>query len=524
MGLKNSLILMLILNSISLVCQEKPNILWLVCEDQSLFFAPYGDSNAYTPNINQLANEGTVYENCFTVSPVCSPSRSSIITGMYPTSIGTQNMRSYKKNTKGKKNHLELPYYSPIPNRDIQFFTEVMRLNGYYCSNNSKEDYNMMASPLAWDESSINAHWRNREKNQPFFSVFNFNVTHESKIWKNDINSKFNQKTIDLPKIFPDLDDIKNDFRVNYSNIERLDKQIGKLIQELKEDSLYENTIIFFFSDHGGPFPRYKRSIYDTGIRCPLIIKWINQKDNSRNKQLISFVDFAPTMLDISGIKSSNTMEGISFFNKNFREYIFAATDRFDESVDQRRCVRTKKFKLILNLDTSSSVGKENNYRKQMKTMQVLDSLNDNNLISGYFKKWYQPTKNKYEFYDISKDPFELKNLFYDSNYTYEIKEHMSQLNKWMNSSEFCNISEREMLKQMFQEDYKPRKLNHPIIENTDKGLVIFSKDNGTSIGYRKKGDNKWNIYTTDSKINYVNETEIIMFKPGYELFYKLID
>ena len=111
-----------------------------------------------------------------------------------------------------------------------------MRLIGYYCSNNSKEDYNMMASPLAWDESSINAHWRNREKNQPFFSVFNFNVTHESKIWKNDINSKFNQKTIDLPKIFPDLDDIKNDFRVNYSNIERLDKQIGKLIQELKED------------------------------------------------------------------------------------------------------------------------------------------------------------------------------------------------------------------------------------------------------------------------------------------------
>ena len=262
MGLKNSLILMLILNSISLVCQEKPNILWLVCEDQSLFFAPYGDSNAYTPNINQLANEGTVYENCFTVSPVCSPSRSSIITGMYPTSIGTQNMRSYKKNTKGKKNHLELPYYSPIPNRDIQFFTELMRLNGYYCSNNSKEDYNMMASPLAWDESSINAHWRNREKNQPFFSVFNFNVTHESKIWKNDINSKFNQKTIDLPKIFPDLDDIKNDFRVNYSNIERLDKQIGKLIHELKEDNLYENTIIFFFSDHGGPFPRYLSLIH----------------------------------------------------------------------------------------------------------------------------------------------------------------------------------------------------------------------------------------------------------------------
>ena len=179
------LILVMIFHVMFLTGQNKPNILWLVCEDQSLFFEAYGDSNAYTPNINQLANLGTVYENCFTVSPVCSPSRSSIITGMYPTSIGTQNMRAYKKDSKGNKNHLELPYYSPLPNKEIKFFTEQLRLNGYYCTNNSKEDYNMMSSPLAWDESSKNAHWRNRDINQPFFSIFNFNITHESKIWKN---------------------------------------------------------------------------------------------------------------------------------------------------------------------------------------------------------------------------------------------------------------------------------------------------------------------------------------------------
>ena len=174
------LILVMIFHVMFLTGQNKPNILWLVCEDQSLFFEAYGDSNAYTPNINQLANLGTVYENCFTVSPVCSPSRSSIITGRYPTSIGTQNMRAYKKDSKGNKNHLELPYYSPLPNKEIKFFTEQLRLNGYYCTNNSKEDYNMMSSPLAWDESSKNAHWRNRDINQPFFSIFNFNITHES--------------------------------------------------------------------------------------------------------------------------------------------------------------------------------------------------------------------------------------------------------------------------------------------------------------------------------------------------------
>ena len=167
--------------------KESPNFLWLVCEDQSLFFSMYGDSSANTPNINQLAKDGIVYQNCYTPSPVCAPSRSSLITGMYPTTLGTQHMRAYKKFNKGNNinSHNSLPYYSAKPKKPVRFFTEDLRAKGYYCSNNSKEDYNMITSPLAWDESSEEAHWRNRENNQPFFSVFNFNVTHESNIWKN---------------------------------------------------------------------------------------------------------------------------------------------------------------------------------------------------------------------------------------------------------------------------------------------------------------------------------------------------
>ena len=124
-----------VLSSLS-YAQQKPNFLWLVCEDQSLFFPPYGDNNANTPNINQLAEDGVVFDNCFSTSPVCAPSRSSLITGMHPTTIGSQNMRAYKSGKDGKNPHNNLPFYSPVPKRKVQFFTEILRANNYYCSNN----------------------------------------------------------------------------------------------------------------------------------------------------------------------------------------------------------------------------------------------------------------------------------------------------------------------------------------------------------------------------------------------------
>ena len=512
---------------VEFVCAQvhpHPNILWLVCEDQSLFFSPYGDTNALTPNINQLSSTAEVYENCFSVSPVCSPSRSSIITGMYPTTIGTQNMRAYKKNTSTKQNHNELPFYSPIPIKNTQFFTELLRLNGYYCSNNSKEDYNMIASPLAWDESSAKAHWRNRKSNQPFFSVFNFNVTHESKLWKNYFFDSVESSKVKLPPIFPDDLSIKNDFFVNYSNIEKLDKQIGKIIDQLKKDGLYDNTIIFFFSDHGGPFPRYKRSIYDTGIHCPLIIKWADQFVGKRNDQLISFIDFAPTILEVTDTKNKFPFEGVSFYKKNQRNYIFASSDRFDEFADARRCVRDKKYKLILNLDTLSAIGKEVSYRKQMKSIQVIDSLKKNKKLKGYFKNWYKEEKEKYEFYDLSNDPFELENLYLDSSYSSKIKELKNQLNSWMDCSDFGALTELQMLDVMFGNDFSPRKLNPPTIERLDQGFLVRSNNIGSSIGYRARSGDSWTIIEEGELIRTTNDFEIIVFKPGFEILQKIIN
>ena len=506
--------------------QKSPNFLWLVCEDQSLFFSMYGDSSANTPNIDQLANDGMVYQNCYTPSPACAPSRSSLITGMYPTTLGTHHMRAYKKTEEKKSINLHnlLPYYSPKPKKPIQFFTENLRENGYYCSNNSKEDYNMTVSPMAWDESSHLAHWRNRQEGQPFFSVFNFNITHESNIWKNENSySKKELENVILPNIFPNHNVIKSDILTNYKNIEKLDEQIGVIINQLKEDSLYENTIIFFFSDHGGPFPRYKRSIYETGLRVPMIAKWINDSSRGNTSQLVSFVDFAPTIIDAANLKEKFSSEGVSFFKKDQREYIYAATDRFDENTDMRRSIRGSNFKLIYNGDTTSPVYKEIDYRQQMKTMQVLDSLKEKKELNTYFSDWFHKHKSRFELYDVTVDYFETNNLINNPKYEQIYKTLKYYLFEWIKNSDFGNMNESAMLESMFSKSISIPKLNTPKIVASNSGYIVESNNPNTSVGWRNENEIVWNIYTENKIIQPKNNFEILLFRPGYEILIKKI-
>ena len=502
--------------------QQAPNFLWLICEDQSLFFSMYGDSIANTPNINQLANDGIVYQNCYTPSPVCAPSRSSLITGMYPTTLGTHHMRAYKKSALNNtiNAHNSLPYYSAKPIKPIRFFTEDLRANGYYCTNNSKEDYNMLTSPLAWDESSQTAHWRNRKEGQPFFSVFNFNITHESRVWKNKaLYSKEELENIVIPYLFPDDTGIRSDLLTNYKNIEKLDAQIGVIIDQLKTDGLYENTIIFFFSDHGGPFPRYKRSIYETGIRVPMVAKWIDDTCRGSTYQLVSFVDFAPTILDVANIAREFPFEGISFFKKDKRNYVFAATDRFDEESDMRRSVRVGDFKLIYNGDTISSVYKPVVYRQRMKTMRVLDSLKEEQGSNTYFSNWFSKHKDRFELYDVTNDYYETNNLMSDPKYEQAYKTLKHYLFKWIEESDFGNMSESAMLESMFTSAISIPKLNMPKLITNDEGYLIESNNQYASVGWRNKNEKVWNIYTANDLIQPIGDFEVLLFRPGYQVF-----
>jgi hypothetical protein len=484
----------------------------------------YGDSSANTPNINQLAKDGLVYQNCYTPSPVCAPSRSSLITGMYPTTLGTQHMRAYKKSVDNNiiNSHNSLPYYSAKPQKPIRFFTEELRANEYYCTNNSKEDYNMITSPLAWDESSKEAHWRNREDGQPFYSVFNFNVTHESSIWKNKTTySKEELENVLIPNFFPDDDGIKSDLLTNYKNIEKLDEKIGVIIDQLKADSLYENTIIFFFSDHGGPFPRYKRSIYETGLRVPMIAKWIDDTYRGNTNQLVSFVDFAPTILDAANIEREFPFEGVSFFKKDQRQYVYAASDRFDGSTDKRRSIRGSNFKLIYNGDTTTSVYKPVSYRQKMKTMQVLDSLQFKQELNTYFSNWFSKHKDRFELYEVSEDYFEANNLINNPKYELIYNTLQYHLFTWMEESDFGNMSESAMLDSMFTSSMSIPKLNMPKLIMNDVGCLIESNNLYTSVGWRNKNETIWNIYKTTELIHPKDDFEVLLFRPGYEIFIK---
>ncbi|MDA9622592.1 sulfatase [Flavobacteriaceae bacterium] len=439
--------------------QYQPNIVWLVAEDQSQhFFSFYGDKSVNLTNISFLLENGIIYDDMNSPYPVCAPARSGIITGMYPNSIGTGNMRAlsdYRNIRNENEASLEIPYYSSKLAESIKPFTQILRENGYYCTNNSKRDYNFKLRDEAWDDSSNDATWENREEGKPFFSVFNFNVTHESQIWKRDKQQlKVNPNTLTVPPVFPDDSISRHALAVNYSNLVEMDRQIGLIIKKLKDQGLYDNTYIFFYSDHGGPFPRYKRSIHETGSKVPLIVKFPSKVKlkEKRNRDMLNFIDFAPTILSIADIDIPKIYQGKAFLgnqkSKIKRKYLFTASDRFDEHSDRIRAVKSNRFKYIRNYNINKPHALNIGYRTQMALMQHLNKLNDSNMLSPDQKLWFQAPKNPEEFYDLKNDPFELNNLIVENNYSKQLNDLRNQLDMWMKEiNDLGHIPEKELAK-----------------------------------------------------------------------------
>jgi len=388
--------------------------------------------------------------------PVCAPARSAIITGMYPSSIGTGNQRAYHQKRKVRpdsESQLDFPYYSSKLAEAIKPFTQILRENGYYCTNNSKTDYNFKLTDEAWDESSNHASWENRKKDQPFFAVFNFGVTHESSIWNRDKKKlKVDPNILKVPPVFPDDSITRHALAVNYSNLIQMDIQMGKIIDRLKKENLYDNTYIFFYSDHGGPFPRHKRAIYETGTKVPFIVKFPKgfKTDDKRNNDMLSFIDFAPTILSIAGIDIPKIYQGKPFLGAKKslkkRKYLFTASDRFDELTDRIRAVKSKRFKYVRNYNIEKPHALNVVYRTQMNLMKHLNELNKSNSLSDKQKLWFQVPKRPEEFYDLENDPFELNNLIEDEKFAPHINELKLQLDSWLkNINDLGGIPEKEL-------------------------------------------------------------------------------
>ncbi|MBT5706150.1 MAG: sulfatase-like hydrolase/transferase [Verrucomicrobia bacterium] len=401
---------------------DRPNILWLSAEDISSHIGCFGDPHAITPHLDRLATEGVRYTRAFTTAGVCAPCRSGIITGMYQTTLGTQHMRSRAK----------LPSF-------IKPFTTYLRESGYYCSNNSKTDYQFEAPKDSWDESNGRAHWRGRkDKSQPFFSVFNFGGCHESGIANDgkyrsvteglDADQRQDAKNLStFPPYYPETPAAREDWKRNYELITAMDAWAGDLIQQLKDDGLYENTIIFFWSDHGVGLPRAKRWLYDSGTHIPLIVRTPEAmrlsgqgEPNRMTDQLVSSIDFGPTVLNLAGLDIPGHVQGQPFLGRQLpspRSYVYGARDRMDERYDIIRMVRDKRFKYIRNYEPLKTFYQYMNTPEKGATMTDLRRRHEAGTLRAAANYFFSPNKPVEELYDTETDPHELMNLASDPNY-----------------------------------------------------------------------------------------------------------
>ncbi|MCB1230889.1 MAG: sulfatase, partial [Verrucomicrobiae bacterium] len=395
---------------------DRPNIIWISCEDISPHLGCYGDPLAITPNLDQLATEGVRYTHTYTTAGVCAPCRSGIITGMYQTTIGTHHMRCN----------------AVLPD-SVKPFPIYLREAGYYCTNNSKTDYQFKHPKETWDNSSNKAHWRNREDGQPFFAIFNFTGCHESGIAS---ESKYREVTKyltadqrqdpeklkqTLPPYYPATPVVLEDWKRNYELITAMDAWAGELIGELKEAGLYEDTIIMFWPDHGVGLPRAKRWLYESGTHIPFIVR-IPEKyrienqgePGSVNGDLISSIDFGPTVLNLAGVPVPEVMQGQAFLGENPappRDYIYGARDRMDERYDIIRMVRDQRYRYIRNYEPLKPYYQYMNTPEKGATMMELRRVHAAGELPPAAELFMADQKPVEELYDVENDPDEIHNL-----------------------------------------------------------------------------------------------------------------
>lgn len=448
--------------------QEMPNILWIVSEDNSPLAGAYGDDFATTPNMDKLASEGFLYTHAYANAPVCAPARNTIITGVYANSSGNQHMRSSYE-------------VSDV----IQFFPHFMREAGYYTTNNAKEDYNIANHQTRdiWDESSPEAHYKNRDAGQPFFAVFNGHQSHEGTMHTRKPVSELRHdpSKVALPPYHPDTQDIRRDWAQYYDQIEDMDSWIGDVLQELEESGEAENTIVFYYGDHGGVLPRSKRFVYETGTHVPFIVRipdkfkylWPAEEPDSKVDRLISFVDLAPTLLSIIGTPIPEFMQGNAFLGEQITldpDYAFMFRGRMDERYDMSRAVRDQRFRYIRNYMPYRIYGQHIDYlwrAAATRSWEETCQIGDCNDVQSIF--WSR--KPVEELYDTENDPWEVNNLAGDPAYE-EVLVRMRQANKqWtkeIRDSGFIPEAElTERSREMAAYDYL-RKNNVPLEEIID--------------------------------------------------------
>lgn len=387
--------------------EERPHILWITSEDNGPHLGCYGDEYAVTPNLDEFAATATRYLNCWSNAPVCAPARTCLISGLYPPSTGSQHMRSMTRLPEG-----------------FRMYPQYLREVGYYCTNNSKEDYNLEKPGQVWDESSRTAHWKNRADGQPFFAVFNHTISHESQI-RNQIpraNQIHDPRQAPVPAYHPDTPEVRKDWAQYYDRLTMMDTLFGQTLSELEKAGLAEDTIVFYYADHGSGMPRNKRWPYNSGLRVPLIVRIPetfahlrppDYQTGGTSDRLVGFVDMAPTLLSLAGFEPPEHFQGHAFAGPHTAEpqpYLYGFRDRMDERYDLVRSVRDERFVYIRNYHPHEIYGQHLAYMFETPTTRAWKrrfELGAVNEAQSHFWK----TKPPEELYDLQNDPDEVHNL-----------------------------------------------------------------------------------------------------------------
>ena len=523
---------------------SRPNILMIVAEDMSPRVGVYGDALAKTPSIDRLASEGVMYTNMHTISGVCAPSRSSLVTGVYATSMGTHQMRT----SQGRLSET-IKGYEAVPPPDVKAFPELLRAGGYSTANWAKKDYQFGEPFTLWDEDDGGfwgpidaALWRRLPEEKPWFVMMNLVSTHESylvvpgdypKQWApfTNILLKERERTttaitdpnaVSVPPYLIDSAETRASIAQHYDNIAFMDTQVQRILDALTEDGLDDNTIVIFTTDHGDPFPRAKRAIYDSGTHVPFIVRYPSGEEaGTVETRLTSFVDIAPTVLRWAGLTPPDFIQGQDLVTTAPRKYVFAGRDRMDQVQDRARSVRDERFKLIQNFISDAPYFRPLVFRDMFPSMQSLWQAQASGQLTEKQAFYFQASRPNYELYDLEADPHEINNLAGNPDYERELNRLIAALEEWYEQvGDRADVSEREMVFEMWQGASQPETAPPTAkVEALGAGVNAISltaTTKGASIGYKKNNDS-WQIYTRPVRLEKTDTLLAKAIRYGYK-------
>ena len=418
---------------------KRPNFVFIVSEDNSIHYLRlYGNKLGITPNIERLADNGLTFNHAFSGAPVCSVARSTLATAMHAPRVGFQYHR--------KSALASLP-------PGVKPWSQVLRENGYYTTNNAKTDYNFNVNRKeVWDMSSNKATWRNRpNKAMPFFHMQSFADSHESRLHfplkQMETPTKTSPDDVMLQPYFPDTPIMRYTKARYYDRIRVIDSQVGKIVNQLKEDGILEDTFVFYFGDHGGVMPRSKGYAYESGLHVPLVVripenfkKLIDHKRGTRTNGFVSFIDFGPTVLNLASISVHKELDGQAFFGKGVsaadlanRDEVFGHADRFDEKFDMVRTYRKGKWKYIRNYQSYYADGLQNNYRYRQLAYDNWRNLYRAERLNPVQRQFFE-RRSVEQLFNLEKDPHEVTNLAADPAQSKRLAEMRGLLKNKMKS------------------------------------------------------------------------------------------